>query len=315
MIESVAEQAVAGVLVDSKGLLDSDADGLMECSIQEESMALLDGAAVKDGLVFDLGGSHLLESVLIWNYNKPANTGMGTAKAKVSVWTEAGGWQTVVEEAEILEAEGTPDYDEPTVLRWAPVTAQKVRLENMVCFNGQTNSLGLSKIRFYSPAGFAACDGVPADKSQVPFMSRMPISWSSGKNALVHAVYLGDDPNALTVQGKLKGVSRVDVEGLRPKTTYYWSIDEIQQDGAVTKGPLWSFTTQESSCEQLASVSPIRLVNASFVTDDQSLDEIAKQAEEPDAAPVQGRKNLTAILLIAAAVVGMVFVSTFKKKQ
>jgi hypothetical protein len=206
-------------------------------------MAVFDGESVKGGLVFDLEGTPLLESVAVWNYNKPAYTDRGVLKADVSVWTETGGWKPVVKEAVLLEAEGTEDYDEPTVLTFEPVEAQKVRLDNLVCINDSSKQIGLSKVRFFAPLGPAACNGVPADNAAVPFTGCLPIRWTAGKNALVHAIYLGENPDNLTLRGKISGPARVDVEGLKPDTKYYWSIEEIQEDGTSTKGAVWSFKT------------------------------------------------------------------------
>lgn len=209
-------------------------------------MAVLEQDTLKDGLVFDLGSTQKLDSVLIWNYNKPAYTEAGAAKANVSIWTEAGGWKTVLKEAVILEAEGSQDYDEPTVLTFEPIDAQKVRIDNLVCIAADSKQVGLSKVRFYSPLGPAACNPIPADKAAVSLAAAMPMRWSAGKNALVHAVYLGEKPDNLSLRGKLTGAGRVDVEGLKPETTYYWSVEETQQDGTVTKGPVWSFVTQKT---------------------------------------------------------------------
>ncbi|MCE5187009.1 MAG: LamG domain-containing protein [Planctomycetaceae bacterium] len=206
-------------------------------------MAAFDAESIQDGLVFDLGGTHQLESVLIWNYNKPAYTDMGVARANVSIWTESAGWKTICREAAFLEAEGTDDYDEPTHLSFEPVTAQKVRLDNLVCINPDSKQLGLSKVRFFEPLGPAACNSSPADKAKTPFTGSLPLRWTAGKNALVHAVYLGDTPDSLTLQGKITGPAKVNVEGLQPDKTYYWCIEEIQQDGTCTKGPAWSFKT------------------------------------------------------------------------
>jgi len=244
MIAGVKGQTPAAqVLVDAAGLSDPDRDYLLECSTQETAMALFDTQALQDGLVFDLGEPRSLESVLIWNYNKPAYTDHGVAQAALSVWTEKAGWKTILKEVNLLEAEGSDDYDEPMVVSFEPVTAQKVRLDKITGFNPAIGKAGLGKIRFCAPLTAEACNPEPASETPVAFASQTPIHWTAGKESLVHAVFLGENASDLKLQGRITGAPHADVEGLKPQTQYFWRIDEIRKDGTVTQGPLWSFTT------------------------------------------------------------------------
>ncbi len=75
------------------------------------------------------------------------------------------------------------------------------------------------------------------------------LSWSAGKDALSHDVYLGtnfDDVNdANTFWPEFKGnqtATSYDPYGLDVNTTYYWRIDEVG-DSNTYKGDVWSFTT------------------------------------------------------------------------
>lgn len=235
------------MLVDAAGLADTDRDGLLECSSQESAMAVFDTQALEDGLVFDLGKPQRLETLLIWNYNKPAYTDYGAAQASLSVWTEEAGWKTVAKEVKLLEAEGSDDYDEPTVISFKPVTAQKVRFDGITGFSPKIQKAGFSKIRFHAPLGPAACNPEPAPDASVAFAKQLELNWTAGKESLVHAVYLGENASDLKLQGKIAGAPRVDVEGLKPGTNYCWRIDEIQKDGTVTQGQLWSFKTRSAA--------------------------------------------------------------------
>ena len=74
-------------------------------------------------------------------------------------------------------------------------------------------------------------------------------SWSPGKNALSHDVYLGldynDVNNATPDSNEYMGnfdVNSFDPNGLAIDTTYYWRIDEKNAAGTA-KGDVWSFTT------------------------------------------------------------------------
>jgi hypothetical protein len=81
------------------------------------------------------------------------------------------------------------------------------------------------------------------------------IGWSPADNAISHDVYFGENfddvdsgaegtfqsnqPSTFFVVG-FPGFAYPD--GLIPGTTYYWRIDEIEADGTIRKGDIWSFT-------------------------------------------------------------------------
>jgi len=74
------------------------------------------------------------------------------------------------------------------------------------------------------------------------------LTWSLGRNALKHHVYLGDSLEAVTGgaadadKGEQKETTFTPA-GLLDATTYYWRVDEILVDGTVQTGPIWSFST------------------------------------------------------------------------
>ena len=75
------------------------------------------------------------------------------------------------------------------------------------------------------------------------------LSWSSGKDAPSHDVYLGTDPNdvneATPDSNEYMGnyaVNSYDPCGLDFNTTYCWRVDEVA-DSNTYKGDVWSFTT------------------------------------------------------------------------
>jgi regulation of enolase protein 1 (concanavalin A-like superfamily) len=92
----------------------------------------------------------------------------------------------------------------------------------------------------------------PANKSLTDVEKALPLSWTPGENAAQHDVYLGT--NALVVEGTdtsdTTGIYRGRQDpnsysppaGLEPGTTYYWRVDEINTDGTISIGRIWSFT-------------------------------------------------------------------------
>jgi hypothetical protein len=240
-----AESSPFKSLVDGSGLGDSDGDRLAEHTTAESGMWIADADKLEGGIVFELPGERMLESVAIWNYNKPAYTDMGVRKADISVWTEKDGWKTVVKGAELQEAEGTDDYDEPTVLTFDPVSAEKVRFANLTAFNPKMKQAGLSEICFYEPLGPAACSPEPAEGAQVSCLDVVPLTWTAGRNAVAHDVYIGDMDQLMPL-GRIKGQPRVKISGLSPRVDYVWRIDEVAKDGTIEEGPLWSFSVRGS---------------------------------------------------------------------
>ncbi len=81
------------------------------------------------------------------------------------------------------------------------------------------------------------------------------LGWSPADNAISHDVYFGenfDDVDA-AAEGAFYGnqTSTFFVagfpgfaypDGLIPGTTYYWRVNEIEDDGTIRKGDIWSFT-------------------------------------------------------------------------
>ncbi|MFC1634352.1 sugar-binding protein [Planctomycetota bacterium] len=83
------------------------------------------------------------------------------------------------------------------------------------------------------------------------------LRWMAGPTAVSHDVYIGDDldavDNATHDSDEFRGNQTLNYivvgfpgfpfpEGLVPGTTYYWRVDEINAEGTVYKGVVWSFS-------------------------------------------------------------------------
>ena len=78
------------------------------------------------------------------------------------------------------------------------------------------------------------------------------LSWGAGEAAASHNVYFGTDAevvkNADTSSPEYKGNQNLGSESYDPgklewDTTYYWRVDEVEGDGTIQTGNIWSFTT------------------------------------------------------------------------
>ncbi|MHC4534379.1 MAG: LamG-like jellyroll fold domain-containing protein [Planctomycetota bacterium] len=86
----------------------------------------------------------------------------------------------------------------------------------------------------------------------VDVSQRATLSWSPGEAATSHDVYFGTDADAVknadTSSSEYKGSRQLDSESYDPgqlewDTTYYWRVDEVEADGTIQTGNIWSFTT------------------------------------------------------------------------
>ncbi|PWB26241.1 T9SS C-terminal target domain-containing protein [Flavobacterium sp. HTF] len=74
------------------------------------------------------------------------------------------------------------------------------------------------------------------------------LKWDAVKNVAAHKLYFGEDKNAVEnatenskeFKGKLTDKS-FSVSDLYSGTTYYWRVDEVDNNGEVTLGNVWSF--------------------------------------------------------------------------
>ncbi|MBL7152457.1 MAG: S8 family serine peptidase [Phycisphaerae bacterium] len=79
------------------------------------------------------------------------------------------------------------------------------------------------------------------------------LSWTPASGALSHNVYLGTDGNDVNDANTSSPEFKrnifpffFDANTMEPNTTYYWRIDEKNNEG-TTKGDLWTFTTGSNS--------------------------------------------------------------------
>ncbi|GAF88266.1 unnamed protein product, partial [marine sediment metagenome] len=93
-----------------------------------------------------------------------------------------------------------------------------------------------------------AADPVPAN-GQTAVSLDPTVSWSAGRGAVSHDLYVSDDPIAVgdeTIDPIAVGLTDTtyDLAGLDVNTVYYWKVNEVG-DTEAWSGNVWSFTTQD----------------------------------------------------------------------
>jgi len=100
-----------------------------------------------------------------------------------------------------------------------------------------------------------AWDAKPADGTNPDIQAALPLSWSAGEKASQHDVYFGTDAYAVDnadtstpeiYRGRQNGTSYTSPEGIEwGDGPYFWRIDEVNTDGTISRGRVWSFTVAD----------------------------------------------------------------------
>jgi hypothetical protein len=95
----------------------------------------------------------------------------------------------------------------------------------------------------------------PQDGATVQLIDAKAVSWLAGDGAVWHDVYFGSDQEAVTdantsdatgiYRGRQDTTGYILSETLEWGGTYFWRVDEIEADGTVHAGPVWSFTVAD----------------------------------------------------------------------
>lgn len=146
-LSPAADETGLKAIIEGAGLRGSALDGLPKHGTDPSTMwqgACAPGLKIE----FELSQPVSLAALEVWNFNAGWQTANGIRKADVALSADGSTWQTVLSGAEFAEAEGTPDYDTPAVLKLNGALARKVRLENIVPWNS-SGKVGLSKVLFH----------------------------------------------------------------------------------------------------------------------------------------------------------------------
>ena len=85
----------------------------------------------------------------------------------------------------------------------------------------------------------------PADGASAAVFAEVELSWMPGAYVNEHKVYFGTEADELSLLAEVTDSCSVMAPALERTTTYYWCVDEVQPDGSVAAGDVWSFNTGE----------------------------------------------------------------------
>ncbi len=226
--------------IDGSGLNDDD-----QHSVDPMAMWL----ATPDGedpiwIQYEFDRIYQLHELWVWNYNVLFETvlGYGLKDVTIEVSTDGTDW-TVFGDVECAKATAKVNYGHNTTVDLGGIAARFVRLTVNSGW-GSLGHYGLSEVRFLHIPAFARAPQ-PAD-GQTDVSPDAALRWRAGRDADLHQVYLGADPEALALIDTT-AQDRIAPAGLEFGTTYYWRIDEVNEAEAVAvwQSDLWRFATQE----------------------------------------------------------------------
>jgi len=73
-------------------------------------------------------------------------------------------------------------------------------------------------------------------------IENLELSWMPGANAAGHKVYMGTGPDSLKLLAEINDSTSIVAPALERGVTYYWRVDEVQPDGSLVTGDVWSFS-------------------------------------------------------------------------
>jgi hypothetical protein len=184
-----------------------------------------------------------LHELWIWNSNQAIESfiGFGVKDALIETSVDGLAWTQIVDVPTFAQADGIPTHTANTVVDLSGVAAKYVRIIPQSSF-GVSGQTGLSEVRFYTIPNTARelspTDGTTTESSDVM------LSWYAGREAAIHEIYLGSDPDHLDLVGVTKNTSLL-AEALEYNQTYYWQVIEVNeaQTPSAYASDIQSFTT------------------------------------------------------------------------
>ncbi len=233
-----------------------------EHSVTPEHMWLSSAADLQPWIQYEFDRAEKLDQMVVWNSNQAVESifGLGAKNVTIEYSADANNW-TALGDYEIAQAPGAEGYTGDKPVDFGGIVAKYVKLTIHSNWSGLPLGSGLSEVRFfYLPV--RARQPQPANNA-TNVAAMATLSWRYGREAATHDVYLGTDPNALTLATTVaEPTCQIAVDLGK---TYYWKVVEVNAAGkpATWEGDLWKFTAQSfitlDNFESYTNDSPTRV--------------------------------------------------------
>ncbi len=215
--------------------------------IEKTPTLTMDGAKIKDGsgnpsLKLELSGlSDGTHSIKTIHACADRNVTNSSVTVKINGTTVATGVKCATSPADSNEA-GTA---------YGTFTGTSATVEIIAEGNGTLNTPWLNGFEIDGADPVNSISKIyPADQEK-HFVKENGLSWTAGKNAASHNIYIGTDFSAVqkadTSSPEFKGnVTEAKFaldDSYSSIPVYYWRVDEVNKDGSITPGAVYSFQT------------------------------------------------------------------------
>jgi len=191
--------------------------------------------------------AYKLDQVTVWNHNGQAENaiGWGIKNALIETSTDGIQWMSL----------GVVELARATVAPFSEVdlqgvAARSVKISAQTNWGGMFDQYGLSEVRFQTiPVHARELSPAQASTDVDPSAA---LAWRAGRQAETHEVYVGSDPNDLSLAGTVTGSPYAAYDAtpldLHLGQTYFWQVNEVNE-GEVPgtwEGDILAFSTRLS---------------------------------------------------------------------
>ena len=194
---------ITGIIATSNGIDDGvstpqktvDGSGLNAAGAHSNNPAdmwLASAGAEPLVIQYEFDKLYKLNQMVVWNYNSQFEMVLGFGLKDVTVeYSENGTDWTVVGDAELARAPGSPTYTANSTVDFGDVSARFVKLTANSSW-GMMGQFGLSEVQFLA-IPVQAREPQPADGAADVDVAAT-LAWRPGRGAVSHEVYFGTDP-------------------------------------------------------------------------------------------------------------------------
>lgn len=260
---SISADSGPGKTVDGSGLNPSDQHDTTPANMWVSAA----GQAPPVRIQYEFDAVYKLDQMWVWNSNSELEwfLGWGVRTATVEYSTDGAAWTELAGVPEFTRAPGAPGYAHDTTVNFHGAAAKFVRITCTGSWGGGAQ-YSLSEVRFITIPVMAR-DPYPADGA-AGVSADVTLSWTAGREAASHKVYLGTDMQAVldgTAPAETVSEATYAPASLQPDTTYYWKVVELNEaeSPGAWDGPVWSFSTSQylvvDDFESYTNLSPNRV--------------------------------------------------------
>jgi len=193
------------------------------------------------------------------NINGPVIAGLGWTHV-AATWDISAGVKLYVNGTEAGQAAHNTNASSIATMRLGTAYSGDVYYEGMMddvrLFNHAITAAQVSEIMNKGEDPLMAGSANPSSGAVVPLNMAVPLLWSAGKEAAQHDVYFGLSKDAVEFatasdttglyRGRQTGTSYNPPEGVQFNGgPYYWRVDEVNKNGTITTGTVWSFSVTD----------------------------------------------------------------------